>query len=66
MILKNLTGKYRIENILPLPFMVNNRPLILTTLYIPGQPTRSISLEAFTDFQEYRIQKYNRLTLKNR
>jgi hypothetical protein len=64
-ILKNMNGKYRIEDILPIPFEVNEKPLLLASLYIPGIEPRSTSLAVFTDIGEYRILSYNRLNIKN-
>ena len=65
-LLKNVNARYRIGKILPLPFHVNDKPLLLASLYIPGSPDTSVSLGVFADFQEYRFLKYNRLSLKKK
>ena len=65
-LLKNMNARYRIGRILPLPFHVNDKPLLLASLYIPGTVVRSFSLAVFADFQEYRFLNYNRLSLKKR
>ena len=65
-LLKNMNARYRIGEVLPLPFHVNNKPLLLTSLYIPGTIEKSVSLAVFADFQEYRFLNYNRLSLKKK
>lgn len=64
-VLKNMNAKYRIEDIIPLPIEFNGKPLLLTSLYIPGKPRESFTLAVFTDYQEYRFLNYNRLRLKS-
>jgi hypothetical protein len=63
-VLKELNGNYRIDRILPLPIEMNSRPLLLTTLYIPGLLPRSTSLAVFTNYEEYKILRRNRIQLK--
>lgn len=63
-VLKNMNGKYRIDHILPLPFEVNGKPLLLTYLFIPGIAPRYTSLTVFTDIEEYRILNNNRMRVK--
>lgn len=64
--LKDMNAKNRVDHILPLPYEVNGKPLLLASLYIPGEKVRPASLAVFADFQEYEVLRYNRLQLKKK
>lgn len=63
-ILKTLEGDYRIDDILPLPYEVNGLPLLLTSIYANKNRSPSLRLNVFTNYEEYKILPYNRLSGK--
>lgn len=64
-VLKEMNLKYRIDRILPLPFEINGRPLLLATVYIPGVTPHSASLAVFTNYEEYKLLNSNRIQIKD-
>lgn len=63
-ILKRINSTFRIERILPLPYEVNGRPLLLASLSKPKVAGQTTSLFVCNDIDEYRILSFNRLKYK--